>query len=207
MVAIFWYFCSINDSTHNSILDSTSNITNNSTLDSSLVSTLDSRWIFGPTLKPWCFNEWFVLIFLYYACKGNAGPDEMLLMQPRLRSCGSHISCCQICIVNSEVKSSLMIYFGVQNKCIMHTIWYALVCKMSVCMYYVICLGMENVCLYVLWYVICLGVQNECLYVLWNMLWCENEWLYVLWIMLWCAVMNSPKQLSGHCIMLELPKL
>ena len=32
--------------------------------------------------------------------------------------CGSHISCCQTCIVTSELKSALMKYFGVQNACL-----------------------------------------------------------------------------------------
>ena len=72
--------------------------------------------------------------------------------------CGSHFSCCQICIVNSELKSTLMTFFGVQSECFMSAIWYALVCKMYVCMFYEICFG----------------VQNVCLYVPWNMLWCAK---------------------------------
>ena len=73
-------------------------------------------WIFGPTLKPWYSNEylvppsnldtrmiiWSLLETLilewmictdiwWYVCKGNVGPGEMLLMQPRLRSSTKHL--------------------------------------------------------------------------------------------------------------------
>ena len=37
-------------------------------------------------------------------------------------TCGSHFSCCQICIVNSELKSTLMTFFGVQSECFMSAI-------------------------------------------------------------------------------------
>ena len=111
---------------------------------------------------------------------------------------GSHISCCQICIVNSELKSPLMIYFGVQNECFMHAMWYALVYKMYVCMYYVTCLGMQNVCLHVLWnmlwyakwimkmyYEICFGVlpwtcQHNCLDILTSLFCLHFNWKWAL---------------------------
>ena len=41
-----------------------------------------------------------------------------------------------------------MISFGVQDVCVVCTMLYALLCKMNVCMYYVICFGVQNVCLY-----------------------------------------------------------
>ena len=103
MVAIFWCLRSTNNSTPH--------YTNNSTLD----STFDSQWIFGPTLKPWYSNnylvipwnldtwmniwshletlilEWMISTDIkWYVCKGNEGPGEMLLIQPRLWSSTKH---------------------------------------------------------------------------------------------------------------------
>ena len=86
--------------------------------------------------------------FTLYSCDKQAQSKipntsrRLLVLKESLRSkslrpmptCGSHISCCQICIVNSELKSLLMTYFGVQNEYFMSAIWYALVCKMYVCM-------------------------------------------------------------------------
>ena len=81
------------------------------------LETLILEWIFGITLKPWCSNEFLVtpwnldtrmniwsyleILILewticmdikWYVCKCNAGPGEMLLMQPGLQS-GTKHSC------------------------------------------------------------------------------------------------------------------
>ena len=79
------------------------------------IQTFMLAWIFGTTLKPWCSHEYLVIPsslhtrmniwshletlilkwmicmdFSWYACKCNAGPGEMLLMQTRLRSSTKH---------------------------------------------------------------------------------------------------------------------
>ena len=79
------------------------------------IETLMLEWIFGPTLKPWYLSEYLVpcsnldtrlniwsnletsifkwmicMDIWWYVCKCNAGPGEMLLMQPRPRSSGIH---------------------------------------------------------------------------------------------------------------------
>ena len=50
-------------------------------------------------------------------------------------------------LVNSKLDSALMIYFGVQYKCFMHAMSYSLLCKLYVCMFYVIFFGVQNECL------------------------------------------------------------
>ena len=52
VAAIFWCIYSINDSTQDS--------TDDYTLDFTLDYTLESKWIFDPTLKLWCSNEYLV---------------------------------------------------------------------------------------------------------------------------------------------------
>ena len=52
-----------------------------------------------------------------------------------------------LCQVNSKLDSTLIIYFDLQYACFLHAIWHALVCKMDVCIFYVICFGVENECL------------------------------------------------------------
>ena len=103
MAAIFWCLYSNNGSTGDSL--------NDYTLD----SALEFKWIFGPTLKPWYSIEylvpywnldtrlniwshlqtsilkWMICVDIWwYVCKCNAGPGEMLLLQPRLRSSVKH---------------------------------------------------------------------------------------------------------------------
>ena len=48
---------------------------------------------------------------------------------------------------NSKLDSTLITYFGAQYECFAHSMWYALVCKIYVCVFNVICFGVQNECL------------------------------------------------------------
>ena len=84
------------------------------------------------------------------------------------------------------------------------TMWYAMVRTMNVRSYHTICYG----------------VHNKCFYVPHDVPWCAQwmfvctmqyalvwKWVFACTMLAWCIVMNSLKQLSRHCNMLELPKV
>ena len=105
----------------------------------------------------------------------------------------------RLCHVNSELDSTLIVYFGLQNeflfvlwnmlwcaKCMfVCTMKYALVCKMNVCLYYEICFGMLS---WTCWNY-CPGTIT-CL----NHLNCDWKWALVL------TLLNTIAQKCYPCI-------
>ena len=71
--------------------------------------------VFGPTLKHSYTNELFVWLLLCYVCLGNAGPSDILLIQPRLHSGTKHSSICHTQSCTTKYMLSFKAHFSTKD--------------------------------------------------------------------------------------------